>query len=96
MRDHIKHGRVATYTGVPLPALDLITASATDAMDKENRLSGIFRVAVMDEVMLFASLVLFPREKGACNTQIREGSESPTNTLGRGEPRVTSGPCESF
>ena len=71
MRDHIKHGRFITSTGVPLPALDLITAAATDAMDKANNLSGILRVAAMDAMMLFPSLVLFPHEKGVCNTQIR-------------------------
>ena len=64
------HGRVTTSTEVPLPSLDLITAAATDAMDKANNLSGILRVAAMDAVMLFPSLVLFPHEKGACNTQI--------------------------
>jgi len=71
MRDHIKHARVTTSTGAPLPALDLITAAATDAMEKANNLSGILHVAAMDAVMLFPSLVLFPHEKGACNTQVQ-------------------------
>jgi hypothetical protein len=47
MRDHIKHGRVTTSTGFPLPALDLITAAATDVVEKANSLYGILRVAAM-------------------------------------------------
>ena len=70
VRDHIKHGRVLTSPGVPLPALDLLTSAATDALEKVNRLSGILRVATMDVVMRFPSLVLYPHEKGACNTQV--------------------------
>jgi hypothetical protein len=49
--DHIKHGRVLTSTTVPLPALVLITAAATDVMEKANGLSGILRTAAMDAVM---------------------------------------------
>jgi hypothetical protein len=68
MRDHIQHGRVTTSTGVPLPALDLITAVATDVMEKANSLSRILRVAAMDAVVLFPSLILYPHEKGACSS----------------------------
>jgi len=71
MRDNIKHGRVTTSTRVPLLALDLITAAVIDVMDKANRLSRILRVAAMDVVMLFPSLILFPHMKGACNNQLR-------------------------
>ncbi len=71
MREHIQSGRVTTSTGVPLPALDLITAAATDVMVKANSLAGILRVAAMDAVMLFPSLILYPHEKGACSTQVR-------------------------
>ena len=63
MRDHIKHGRVTTSSGVPLPDLDLITAAATNAKDKANNLSGFLRVAAMDAVMLFPSLVYFLTRK---------------------------------
>jgi hypothetical protein len=70
-RDRIKHGRVITSTGISLPALDLITADAIDVIVKANNLSGILRVATMDAVMIFPSLVLYPHEKGACNTQVR-------------------------
>jgi hypothetical protein len=40
-------------------------------MVKANNLSWILRVAKMDAVMIFPSLVLYPHEKGACNTQVR-------------------------
>jgi len=72
MKDHILHARVTTSTSIPLPALDLITAVATDVMSKANNLSSVLRVAAMDAVMSFPSLVLFPHEKGACNSQVRE------------------------
>jgi hypothetical protein len=71
MKDHIKHGRVVTATRIPLPAMDLITAAATDVMEKANNLSGILRTAAMDAVMLFPSLILFPHEKGACSSRVR-------------------------
>jgi hypothetical protein len=64
MRDHIKYGRVTTSTGVPLPALELITAIATDVMEKANNLFGILRVAAIDAVTLSPSLVIFPHAKG--------------------------------
>jgi hypothetical protein len=70
MRDHIIHGRVITSTGIPLPALDLITAAATDVMVKANNLSRILRVAPMDVVMIAPSLALYPQGKGACSTQV--------------------------
>ena len=71
MRNHIKHGRVITSTGIPLPALDLIPVVATDVMVKVNNFSGILRVKVMDAIMIFPSLVLYPHEKGACSAQVR-------------------------
>ncbi len=71
MKDHIKHGRVVTSTAIPLPALDLITAAATDVVEKANNLSGILRTAAMDGVMLFPSLIMFPHEKGACCSKVR-------------------------
>jgi hypothetical protein len=95
MRDHIKHGRVTTSTEISLPAIDLITAAATYAMKNANNLSEILRVAGMDVVMLFPSLVLFSHEKGACNTQVRAEVKG-SSALGSGEPRVTGGPCQSF
>ncbi len=66
MRDHNMHGRVITSTAIPMPAQDLIIADATDVMTKANNLCGILRVAMMDAVMIFPSLVLYPHEKGAC------------------------------
>jgi hypothetical protein len=71
MRDHIKHGRVITSTGISLSALDFITAVATNVMVKANSFSGILDVAAMDAVMIFSSLVLYPHEKGAWKTQVR-------------------------
>jgi hypothetical protein len=71
MKDHIFHGRVITSTRIPLPTLDLITAVATDVMSKASSLSRVLRVEAMDAVMIFPSLVLFPHEKGACNSQVR-------------------------
>ena len=71
IRDHIMHARVITSTGILLPALDLITAVATDVITKANSLSGILRVAAMDAVMIFPSLILFPHVKGACNSLVR-------------------------
>ena len=69
--DHIKHGRVLTSPDVSLLALDLLTTyQATDVVEKANKLSGILRVAAMDEVMLFPSLVKFPHAKRACGTQV--------------------------
>ena len=65
------HGRVITTTAIPMPALDLITAVASDLMTKANNLSGILRVVTMDAVMIFPSLVLYPHEKGACYSQVR-------------------------
>ncbi len=38
MKDYILHGRVITSTGIPLPAMDLITAAAMDVMAKANNL----------------------------------------------------------
>ena len=63
IRDHIIHGRVITTTAIPMPALDLITAGATDVMVKANNLLGILRVAAMDVVTIFPSLVLYPPRK---------------------------------
>jgi len=71
MRDHILHGRVVTSTGIPLLALDLITSAATDVINKANSISGILRVVVMDAVMIFPAVILFPHVKGACNSQVR-------------------------
>jgi hypothetical protein len=65
------HGKVITSTGIPLPALDLITTAATDVISKANNLSWVLWVVSIDAVMIFPSLVLFPREKGACNSQVR-------------------------
>jgi predicted urease superfamily metal-dependent hydrolase len=45
MRDHNMHGRVITTTAIPVHALDLITAVATDVMIKTNNMSRILRVA---------------------------------------------------
>jgi hypothetical protein len=85
MRDHILHGRVITSTSIPLPALDLITSAATDAMSKANTLSGVLRVASMDAVMIFSSLVLFPHEKGACNSQVRAEVKRRLTLWGAGD-----------
>jgi hypothetical protein len=38
MREHIMHGRVIASTAIPLPAMDLITATATDVMTKAKNL----------------------------------------------------------
>jgi len=85
MRDHILHGRVITSTGIPLPALDLITAAATDVIFKAISLSGVLRVATMDAVMIFPSLVLFPHEKGACNSQVRAEVKRRVTLWGAGD-----------
>ena len=66
MRDHIMHGRVITTTAIPMLVMDLITAAATDVMAKANNLSRILRVAALDGVMIFPSLILYPHENGAC------------------------------
>ena len=68
--DHMKHGRLLTTTEIPAPTLDLLTTGATNVVQKANTLSEIMRVAVMDATMLFASLLPFPRAKGACCLQL--------------------------
>ena len=86
MKDHILHGRLITSSGIiPLPALYLITTVATDVMSKANSLSGVLRVATMDVVMIFSSLVLFPHEKGACNSQARAEVKRRMTLWGAGD-----------
>jgi len=85
MKDHILRERVITSIAIHLHALDLITAAATDAMSKANTLSEVLRVAAMDAVMLFSSLVLFPHEKGACNSQVRAEVKRRLTLWGAGD-----------
>jgi len=54
-----------------LPALNFITVVAIDVMDKANNLPRILRVATMDVVTIFPSLVLYPHKKGTYSTQVR-------------------------
>jgi hypothetical protein len=93
MRDHIMYGSVITTTAIPMHALDLITAAATNVMTKANNVSRILRVATMDAVMIFPSLVLYPHEKGACYSQVRAEVKRRLTPWGGGRTGVTGGPC---
>ena len=87
------HGRVITTTAILMFVLHLITAAATNVMTKANNLSGILRIAAMDAVMIFPSLVLYPHEKGACYSQVRAEVKRRLTPWGGGRTGVTGGPC---
>jgi hypothetical protein len=80
------HAREVNYLhGNPLPALDLITAVASDVMVKANNISRNLLDATMDVVMIFPSLVLYPHEKGACNSQVRAEGNRLLTLWGAGD-----------
>jgi len=54
-------------------------------MSKANNLSGVLRVAAMDAAISFPSFVLFPHEKGACNSQDRAEVKRRLALWGAGE-----------
>ncbi len=64
-RDHVKHSRVLTSPGISTPALDPLTAAANDVLMNVNSLSKVLRVAAIDAVMLFLTLLIFSHAKGA-------------------------------
>ena len=92
--DHIKHGRTLNSPGVPLPALDLLTAAATDVLEKVNSLSGILRVAVMYAVVLFPPF-LPPRKSGMQHVSPRL-CKATQDLVGSRATRLTCGPRQIF